>query len=90
MGMSASGVDTLMTAASAAVLAGDYATALQNGLAAQALLVAIPDGGWREGASMKWRPESIQDFINSCRQQRTAAAGIQRTKIQYAPTSAAI
>lgn len=88
--MSASDVDTLMTAASTAILAEDYATALKNALAAQALLGAIPDSGWREGASMKWRPESIQDFIDTCQKQQSASGGIQRTKIQYARTSAAI
>jgi hypothetical protein len=88
--MSASDVETLMTAAKTAILASNYATAVQNALAAQALLAAIPDGGWRDGASMKWRPESIQDFIDSCRQLQAASGGIQRTKVQYARTSAAI
>ena len=79
-----------MSAASTAIQAADYATAIIKALAAQALLIAIPDSGWRDGAFMKWRPESVQDFINSARQAQNAAGGIQRTKIQYARTSAPI
>jgi len=88
--MSVSNVDTLMTAAATAVLAGDYATALTDALAAQAYLAAIPDSGFREGTSMKWRPESIQNFIDSCQKAQSGAGGIQRTKLQYARTGAAI
>jgi hypothetical protein len=87
--MSASDVETLMSAAATAIEAGDYATALAKALAAQARLAAIPDSGWREGPSMKWRPESIQNFIDSARRSQTATGGVQRTKIQYTRTSAA-
>ena len=88
--MGASDVQTLMTAAATAIEAGDYATALTKALAAQAHLAAIPDSGWRDGAAMKWRPESIQNFIDSARQGESGAGGIQRTKIQYARTGASI
>lgn len=89
-GMSVSAVNTLMTAASVAVQALDYATAINKALAAQALLAALPDTeiAGRQGSKMEWRPQSIQDFIDSARQSRTGATGIQRTKLQYARTSA--
>ena len=41
--MSASAVNTLMTAASVAIQAEDYGTAITKALAAQALLAALPD-----------------------------------------------
>jgi hypothetical protein len=78
---------TLMTAASTAVLAGDYATALQKALAAQALRGAIPDGGWQNGATVEWPPASIQDFIANAKASRASTVGIQRTKIRRVEVS---
>jgi hypothetical protein len=87
--MAASDVNTLMTAASVARLAGDYATALKNLEAAQMVLGGVPDAGFHDGAYMKYRPEDIQNSIDNVRKSQAAAAGIQRTKLQHTRTSAA-
>ncbi len=91
MGMSASDVRTKMTAAAATIEAGDFATAITKAQAALALLGAIPDSEHDRGFKMAWRAD-IQDFIKTAQQSQSAdtsgGGGIQRTKIQWEPTSA--
>ncbi len=92
--MSASDVNTLMSAASTAIQAGDYATAITKALAAQALLAAIPEAesGGQDGSRAKYSPEAIENFIANARiqQNSSSSVGIQRTKVQWGRTSAAI
>jgi len=84
-----------MTAAQTALAAGDYAAALGKAIAAQGYLAATPDstgpGGTGGGTSMRWDAEKIEQFISNIRRQQGAtgtAAGIQRSKIVHARTSA--
>ena len=85
-------IQTLATAASAAVLAEDYAEAIKQATAAQALLLAMTDGGHSTAAgnrNMTWRtPADVQPFIDNCRRLQTAATGAtagmyQTTKVNY-------
>ncbi len=81
-----------MAAAASAIGSGDYATAKTHALAALAYLIAMPDGGWRDGAAMDWKSarEAVDKLIAQCDEQLSATTGIQRTKIQYERTSAPI
>ena len=88
--MSASLVNTEMAAAAAAIGTGDYATAKTHALKAMAYLVAIPDGGFRQGVTVEYDRGAIKDLIAQCDQQLSAGTGIQRTKIQWARPSAAL
>jgi len=88
--MSAIKVNAAGDAAATAIGNGDYATAKMHALKALAYLIAIPDGGFREGATMEYDRGSIKDLIAQCDSQLSASAGIQRTKLQYARPSAAL
>ncbi|HUX15995.1 MAG TPA: hypothetical protein VMW52_05950 [Phycisphaerae bacterium] len=81
-------------AALAALDAGDYAAALSNAVAAQAILAAIPDSehGGRGASAMQWGRDAIDQFIRNVRQLQKeagldeagrAVAGIRRTHITY-------
>lgn len=82
--MSLSDVNTAMAAATAALDAADYDTAIAQGIKAQGLLAAIPDSG-KETRSMTWDRNAIDQFIEQCRTERnrslSASRGVQRTKI---------
>lgn len=70
------------SAAIAALAAGDYNTAVNQALAAQAVLATIPASATRGGGtsggnqSMAWSAEAIDSFIVRCRQQGASAQGI--------------
>jgi len=77
-----SAISTYMTAAATAVAAGDYATAIVQALAAQALVVGLPSqmskgqgGGGTQ--SMGWNFEAISKFILDVRRQQGASVGVQ-------------
>jgi hypothetical protein len=79
-------VNSAMTAAVAALQAGDYATALQQALSAQGLLALIPrtshaagTGGGSHG--FEYSPQAIGDFIKNLRLQQGAALGVQSSPI---------
>lgn len=70
-------IETRMTAAVTALDASDYATAIVNATAAQALLAIIPDSEKRShaGGSMTFDREGIERFIAQVRKlQRDATA----------------
>lgn len=78
-------IDTLMTAAIAAMEDGDFSTAMRKALAAQAYLSLFPDtvraegGGATSGASQSMRFDrlSIADFIKNLRKFANQSIGIQ-------------
>ena len=80
-------LNTYMAAAIAAQAAGDYATALNNGLAAQGLIACLPKisrsagtGGGEMSAS--WDVAGIDNFIRRLRQQQGASLGVQYVSVQ--------
>lgn len=63
-------VEFLMTGASNAILAGNYALAEQNAVAAQALCMALPTAnskGGMAGVAMEYTPENINEFLKNVR-----------------------
>ncbi len=74
-------------AAIAALAAGDYTTAVNQALAAQAVLATIPSNAARGGGasggnqSLAWSAEAIDSFIVRCRQQGASAQGITSANI---------
>ena len=68
--------------------AGDYATAIQQALAAAAVLATMPSDinrGMASGISQKiaWTEDAIDKFIVRCRQQQSAAQGVTVQNNQY-------
>ena len=84
-------VDSLnayMLAATTALVAHDYNTAIDNALAAQGILVAMPEverssGRVAGSRKAKWTQEGIDQFIRRVRQQQSASVGIQTRRICY-------
>jgi hypothetical protein len=84
-------VTTLNSCMDAAVLAlagGDYATALNQSLAAQGILSLIPDltrASGKDGGSQaaKFDRLAIDSFIKRIRQQQGAALGVQTQDVVY-------
>ena len=79
-------LNAYMAAAIAAQAAGDYATAVNNALAAQGLIACLPKisrsagtGGGEMSAS--WDPAGIDQFIRRLRQQQGSAAGMQSVPV---------
>jgi hypothetical protein len=71
-----------------AVAAGDFATAINQALAAQAVLATMPadiDRGMASGIKQKlaWSTEAIDKFIVRCIQQQGAAQGVTAQNNQY-------
>lgn len=63
-------VETLMSEASTAILAADYATAETKAVAAQALLMALPSIQMKSGfagGAMHYTPENINEFLKNVR-----------------------
>lgn len=83
--MAYSDVQTAMTAATAALQSGDYATALTQAIAAQGHMAVLPDGGLASATggahTMEWDDKKIENFIANIRRRRGANAGIQRTLV---------
>jgi len=88
--MSASDVATAMAAAAAALASGDYDTAEDQALAAQAHLAAMPDST-KGSTGLQWSDARINQFIHNVRLRRNrslaATLGVQRTKITRARVS---
>lgn len=82
----AANLRTRLEAAATAIEAGDYATALTKARAAQATLLAIPDGA-RAGMQVQYGRQ-IQELIDECKkalatQNLTTAGGMQTQKVKY-------
>lgn len=91
--MSIAQLDTLYTAAVAAIDAADWDTAIAKLMAVQARLATTPNltrslaGGGSQG--LTWNPGQISELIANCRRQKAAArhasvGPFQTTKITYA------
>jgi hypothetical protein len=84
----ASDLETLRDAASAAILAADYATALTTVERMAVILAGTPDQEMASGAKLEWG-RKIDTLFAQLNSRRNAAAGIQRTKTAWAQPSAA-
>jgi hypothetical protein len=79
------------TAAINAMVAGDYATAIQQAMAAQAVLGTIPSKASRSAGtfggaqSAEWPADQIQAFIINCQRLQNAAGGVTLSNKQYQP-----
>jgi len=87
-------VATYMSAAAAAIVSGDHATAITNAQAAQALLAGQPDmkRTGEAGQEMIWDRPAVDRFIAQARRSQTeaavaAASGPRRSSITYTRTS---
>lgn len=82
-------IATYRTAAIAAILDGDYSTAISNALAAQLVLSTIPSGMTRShgtgGGSQQvsWSAADIDTFITRCNQLQAASYGVRRGNIVH-------
>lgn len=90
MSSDVSRLKTYRDAAITALAAGDYATAIQQAMAAKLMIATMPDLR-EEDRQITWNAEAIDQFIAQCRDLATAAAvatsGIRQTKITYARPS---
>jgi len=79
-------VNTLGDAASTAIAAGDWATALTKALAAQAQLSVLPDSEYQAGGQtvLRYDRRAVESLVANIRRQQSAALGMQQTKISYA------
>lgn len=78
-------VNTLGDAASTAIAAGDWATALTKALAAQAQLSVMPDSEYGNPQTvLRYDRRAIESMIGNILRQQAAATGMQQTKITYA------
>jgi hypothetical protein len=84
----ASDLETLRDAASAAILAADYATALATVERMAVILAGTPDQEMASGAKLEWS-RKIDTLFAQLSSRRNAATGIQRTKTVWAQPSAA-
>ncbi len=79
-------LNSYMTTAINALAGGDYATALQNALAAQGLIACLPKISRSAGVgggdmSASWDPAGIDQFIRRLRQQFGASLGMQTVPV---------
>lgn len=78
---------TYRDSAIAALLAGDYATALQQATAAKLMLATMPSTK-DETREVAWNAQAIDEFIAQCQRLATTAAvsagGIRQTRVTYA------
>lgn len=82
MAIDASALNSYMDAAVTALAAGDYATALNQVLAAQGILSVLPDLTRSSGTdggtqAAKWDRTAIDGLIKRIRQQQGAGLGVQ-------------
>lgn len=75
-----------LTAAITAIAASDWATAENEILQARAALAALPDSEVDEDR-VEWGRKQLDTLSADLQRQRSAAGGIQRTKIKYIPVS---
>lgn len=84
--ISYSQISDQMTAAVAALTAGNYAAARDAALAAQALASVLPDTERMAGdggkQSLKWDRTAISQFVDRVQRLLNSSAGIQVSKIQ--------
>ena len=83
-------LNTYMAAATAAVVVRDYQTAIDNALAAQGLIAAMPEVERSSGRAagsrkVKWTQEGIDQFVRRVRQQLSASLGVQKVNKVYLP-----
>ena len=79
--MSVATINADMAAARAALLSGDYATALSYALAAQALIAAMPHMVQRDRDELQYDQRGVDQFVRQVRRQQAASAGLQATKL---------
>jgi hypothetical protein len=84
-------LNTYMLAATNALVAHDYGTAIDNALAAQGILAILPDAERSSGRvagsrHVKWTPDGINQFIIRIRQQQASSLGVQRINRTYQQT----
>lgn len=87
--MAYSDISTLMTAATTAMAAGDYAAARDSALAAQALLSITPDtsrqsaGGGSQ--SLTWDRVALSQFVDRVQKLLNSATGMGVSKVVLDP-----
>ena len=79
-------LNSYMTAAIAALAAGNYAAALNNALAAQGMIAIMPKASRGQGSgggqqSAEWDSAGIDNFVKRLRQQQGATLGIQTSPV---------
>ena len=81
-------LNTAMDNATAAMVSGDFATAIQQAMVAQAIAATLPHatrgqgpGGGTQGAD--WKPDQIDAFLVRLRQAQAATFGVQVQNNQY-------
>lgn len=72
--MSAASLQTLMTAAQAAIASGDWATAKSKAQQALALLISMPNTQADGGRSLQWSRDSCNQLIEMADAEIAAAA----------------
>jgi len=85
--MSATSINTKITAAVAAQESGDYESALSYLRSAKMLLAALPDSVHEE-RELTWDRTAIDAAIRDLEMLRGATSGIRRTTVTYAATDA--
>lgn len=87
--MAYSDITTYMAAATTALAGGDYASARDNALAAQALASVLPDtqrsagDGGQQGLS--WDRVAISQFVDRCQRLLNSSVGVQVSKARTLP-----
>jgi hypothetical protein len=76
-------IETYITACIAAIASGDYATAYDQAMAAQAAFLLLPDASGAD-KTVRFRQEQVQQLIQNILRKQGAAAGIQVSNIEYA------
>lgn len=83
--MSYAAVTTAMTAATTALAAGDFATARNQALTAQALMSVIPDtvrnSGGGGSQEMTWDRVAISNFIDRMQKLLNSTSGMTSSKV---------
>jgi hypothetical protein len=80
-------LNTTMDAAIAALSAGDYSTAVNKALTAQAILATLPKVSRSQGTgggaqSAEWDAQAIDNFVRRLRQQQGASLGVQTAAVE--------
>jgi hypothetical protein len=86
MAISYSQITDLMSAATTALAAGNYASARDNAIAAQGLLSVLPDTERKSGdggqQSLTWDRRAIDEFVIRCQRLVNAKLGVQVSEVQ--------
>jgi hypothetical protein len=93
MAIAYSQITDLMTAATAALAAGNYASARNNAIAAQGLLAVLPDTERKAGdggqQSLTWDRPAIDKFVDRVQRLLNSGLGVQVSKVQINAVSEA-